>query len=201
MGLWDTVLSTHTGSYQLRIPDIFTYVAHAVALNEYRGGAIAFPQESIRGVPASNDRTRIERGFLGAHSDIGGGFPERELSKVVLAWMVDQARQAGVRMRSLDPADTIVSAQAEIHDKSSNLLTGQPTTSSEDRTVRYMDGTRARQRQATGTIMEYRDTEPFIRYKPNPTTRDYVSGTVDMQAYLAWLNQHGYNINLRVEGL
>ena len=78
MGLFDTVLSTHTGSYALGIPDEFAHVSQAVALNEYRGNLVAFPVESIlqgqfSPVPVPG-QTRIEMGFLGSHSDIGGGF-------------------------------------------------------------------------------------------------------------------------------
>jgi RHS repeat-associated protein len=202
MGLFDTVLSKHAGSYQLRIPDAFQYVAQAVALNEYRGGLVNFPSESILGVPASNDRTRIERGFLGSHSDIGGGFPDQDLAKVALVWMVDQAKAAGVKMDDRPSLHTII-ANPVLHDKSANLLFGAadggPTASSEDRDVRYADGTVVKQRKATTGLMTYADTAPFITYKPNPNRFDNISGTVDAKAYIQWLNDHGYNINMAVQ--
>ena len=200
MGLFDTVLSTHTGSYQLRVPDAFQFVAHAVALNEYRGGAVAFPSESILGVPASTERTRVERGFLGGHSDIGGSFPEGDLAKVALTWMVSQAKDAGVQMR--DPV-TSVSGNPVLHDKSTNLLFGSPkggpTETSEDRQFRYMDGQTSLQRQAIVGGMRWADTREFISYKAGPNNNDSIAGTVDMKAYLAWLNKHGYDINIAVE--
>jgi hypothetical protein len=40
------------------------------------------------------------------------------------------------------------------------------------------------------------DTLQFINYKANPNTRDEIAGTVDMQRYLQWLNDHGYNIHM-----
>jgi len=123
MGLFDTVLSTHTGEYQLSIPDTFTYVAQAMALNEYRGGAVAFPMESIRGAPTPINATRIERGFLGAHSDIGGGYPDGNLAKVALNWMVEQANLAGVKMGDESTLHTMI-ANPVIHDASSNLISG-----------------------------------------------------------------------------
>ena len=123
MGLFDTVLSTHTGEYQLSIPDTFTYVAQAMALNEYRGGAVAFPMESIRGAPTPINATRIERGFLGAHSDIGGGYPDGNLAKVALNWMVGQANLAGVKMGDESTLHTMI-ANPVIHDASSNLISG-----------------------------------------------------------------------------
>lgn len=38
--------------------------------------------------------------FPGVHSDIGGGYPEKEsaLSKIALAWMIEEARAAGLRI-------------------------------------------------------------------------------------------------------
>jgi RHS repeat-associated protein len=202
MGLFDTVLSTHVGSYQLRIPDAFEYVAQAVALNEYRGGTVAFPSESIMGVQASNDRTRIERGFLGSHSDIGGSFPEGDLAKVAMVWMVDQAIAAGVKMNDAPSLHSII-ANPVLHDKSSNLLsgaaTGGPTASSEDRDVRFMDGSTAKQRQANISGMRWADTTQFIAYKADPNTSDSISAKVDMSAYLQWLNDHGYGIRMTVQ--
>ena len=199
MGLFDTVLSTHTGSYQLQIPVAFKYVAHAVALNEYRGGLVAFPSESILGLPAPSGSTRIERGFLGAHSDIGGGFPDQDLAKVALVWMGDQAKAAGVTMNDAPSLHTII-ANPVLHDKSSNLLSGAPgggpTETSEDRDVRYSDGTAVKQRKATAGLMTYADTVPFISYKPDPNALDNISGTVDAKAYIQWLNSHGYDINM-----
>jgi hypothetical protein len=42
-------------------------------------------------------KIRVERGFLGAHSDIGGGYTEGDLPHVSLMWMIDQAEKAGVK--------------------------------------------------------------------------------------------------------
>ncbi|NMG03989.1 RHS repeat-associated core domain-containing protein, partial [Azoarcus taiwanensis] len=202
LGLWDTVLSTNLSgyAYNLAIPDEFAYVAQAAALNEYRGGVVAFPAESILRAPAPQGTTRIERGFLGAHSDIGGGFPDGDLAKVALVWMVDQAKAAGVNMD--EPNRTII-ANPVIHDKSSNLLsgapTGGPTAWSEDRDVRYADSSVVKQRQTTDQGMTYADTVPFITYDPNPNTANNISGTVDMEGYLNWLNANGYNINMTVQ--
>jgi RHS repeat-associated protein len=145
MGLFDTVLSTHTGDYQLGVPDAYLYVVHATALNEYRGSAIEFPSESIRGAPAPANTTRIERGFLGAHSDIGGGYPEGNLAAVALSWMVGQAKLAGVNMLNSALLQTTI-ANPVFHDASSNLIhgadTGGPTATSEDRDVRYRNARR-----------------------------------------------------------
>jgi RHS repeat-associated protein len=199
MGLFDTVLSTHLGDYQLRVPDAFKFVAQAMALNEYRGGTVAFPMESIRGAPTPQNATRIERGFLGAHSDIGGGYLDGDLAKVALVWMVDQAHLANLKIG--EPQRNII-ANPVLHDKSSNLIRGAdaggPTTTSEDRDVRYLNGSVEKQRKTTLGVMSYTDTLQFIKYNPNPNTRDEIAGSVDMKSYLQWLNDHGYDIHMTV---
>ena len=216
IGLWDTVLSTNLSgtSYNFAIPQPFRYVAQAVALNEYRGdifhpyGSIgAFPAESIlpgqfSSTPTPGE-TRVEMGFIGAHADIGGGFPvgENQLPQVTLSWMVQQARNAGVTMD--DPSSTII-ANPVIHDKSDSILSGVPASRAEDRQVRYADGSTTSQRQmvASGNSMGYADTQQFISYLPTDDSRreKFVTGAVDMKAYLDWLRDHGYDLgNLEVQ--
>jgi RHS repeat-associated protein len=228
MGLFDTVLSTNRSdhAYALRIPENFTYVAQAVALNEYRGETMrdlpkstgAFPLESIMPSPASSTaiggKTRIELGFIGAHADIGGGFgaTESDLARVALNWMVQQAKAAGLKMT--EPRSDII-AQPVIHDKSDNQYCtsgpGCPIPKGEDRQVTYGNGTSTTQRQMVlPKGMNHSDTARFIRYLPpqwdaeGKITRtpgdNSVTGTVDMKRYLEWLRGHGYDLgNLQVQ--
>lgn len=65
--------------------------------------------------------------------------------------------------------------------------------------VRYQGGTSVEQRQAVVDGMSYPDTTQYITYKSNPNTFDDISGTVNAQAYLNWLNDHGYSINMTVQ--
>ncbi|MES9971367.1 MAG: DUF2235 domain-containing protein, partial [Candidatus Thiodiazotropha sp.] len=102
VGLFDTVphfgVSQGNDLQQLRlgIPSSTDYAAHAVAVNEHRAD---FAGVSIHDSPSTaNSVTRIERGFIGAHSDIGGGYAEGDLSDVAFMWMVQQAERAGVVM-------------------------------------------------------------------------------------------------------
>jgi RHS repeat-associated protein len=240
MGLWDTVLSDNWSgtSYSFNIVPDFRYVAQAVALNEFRDHTLplgrakpwdthswgGFPLESIMGGAVPAGQTRIERGFIGAHADIGGGFgpDENQLAQVALVWMVDQAKAAGVSMK--EPPNTII-ANPIIHDKSDAIRFGSPkagspfvndstwnndydipTTSipgsgAEDREVRYLDGSKTTQREMTGTGMTFADTEQFITYTERSdlpkNTFGYTTnqtGTVDMQGYLNWLNANGYGL-------
>ncbi|MDP2198847.1 MAG: RHS repeat-associated core domain-containing protein, partial [Sulfurimicrobium sp.] len=159
MGLWDTVLSTNRSgtAYNMAISSQFSYVAQAVALNEYRSAPAGtdafwtaptnfrfwddtrihlngdnhyggFPLQSIGASSNAVGRVRIERGFIGAHADIGGGYGANEngLSTVALSWMVWQAQIAGVRMNtgqiSIDMNNPVV------HDQSNLIRFGDPRT-------------------------------------------------------------------------
>ena len=219
LGLWDTVLSTNNGpAYNLGIPEQFAHVAHAVALNEFRGQTGrwvsgswlgAFPLESIEGGPATEGKVRIERGFLGSHSDIGGGYgaTENQLAQVALEWMIKQAVTAGV---AIDDAPRTIIANPIVHDKSNNQnqLNGRPT--GEDRDVHYRDGRVVKQRQMVLHGLKFSDTEQFITYRPSvadengnlvrTTVPGAGTGTVDMAGYLAWLRNNGYDLNLTVQG-
>ncbi|MFU2486773.1 RHS repeat-associated core domain-containing protein [Thauera sp. WH-1] len=228
MGLFDTVLSTNLSgsSYSLAVPEEFAYVAHAIALNEYRGSGIrlvpgaqgAFPLESILASPdgesTSSGHVRIERGFVGSHADIGGGFPgeHNQLAEVALRWMVEQAKTSGVRM--IDQPASSVPAGAHLHDKSNNQhCPSGPECHpalAEDREVRYLNGDSTAQREMTSASgMTYSDTAAFITYLPPPpvdgphviaSRPDDIVGTVDMHSYLAWLGAHGYTLgNLHID--
>jgi RHS repeat-associated protein len=242
MGLWDTVISTDWGGqwmkrdgYDMDIPDQFRHVAQAVALNEYRQGNPlnypnrnplpwdqhwgGFPLESIGASSNTPGKVRIERGFLGAHADIGGGYAEGEnqLSFVALNWMVTQATLAGVAMQSASPLPT---GSAALHDKSNAMQVGDPrlrppipsptsTTTTyyraEDREVRgAVRGNTQRTMGFNNNSMTNADTHQFIAYRPrtldqrgqgtatDASTFDQKTGTVDLKGYVDWLREHGY---------
>jgi hypothetical protein len=224
MGLFDSVLSTNKSghSYQLGIPPEFKYVAQAAALNEYRGDASfkqwgetrinlpghehwgAFPLESIGGNAKTATQTRVEMGFIGAHSDIGGGYAANELSVVALNWMIGQAQIAGVkfnpsRFEKLPEADPV------IHDQSAVILVGNPTGIDHITVPGTVFGTntyaledRAVHGAASGTTqrtmgfgaalpggdrsMVNADTHAFIHYADRPT-----GATLDPAALPAWI--------------
>ena len=159
---------------------------------------------------------RVERGFIGAHADIGGGYAEGEnqLSFVALSWMVAQAQQAGVKMRA--PV-AIQTSNVVIHDQSSAILVGNPVVTPqttirvgratqivriEDREVRgAVSGNTERTMGFNNNSMTNADTHSFINYTPRPANsqpRDMAAltgnrtGTVDVERYVAWLRSNGY---------
>ena len=110
MGLWDTVPSYGTSldndvrelsklGKSLSIPSSFKKVVHAVAVNEHRAhfhGRSIFDNQT-QATKFANSANRVERGFLGAHSDIGGGYKEGDLSDVSLMWVIQEAKKASIK--------------------------------------------------------------------------------------------------------
>ena len=98
IGLFDTVGSfgwagNHINlGYRLRLPTNLPIgrAVHAVALNETRK---KFPVTDVQGA------TQV--GFIGVHSDIGGGYANGGLSNIPLLWMLGQARGAGLEFSSV----------------------------------------------------------------------------------------------------
>jgi uncharacterized protein (DUF2235 family) len=100
VGVWDTVSSVGWIENPLRLP----YTAnnpdiqigrHAIAIDERR----AFFRPNLwRPTAPGGPRDIKQVWFPGAHSDVGGGYPETEssLSKVALEWMLREAASAGL---------------------------------------------------------------------------------------------------------
>lgn len=89
---------------EVNVDNTFKSVVHAVAMNENR---YQFSRRSIyddhvdatlnNNMTNSNGNFRLEKGFLGAHSDIGGGYAEGDLSNAALMWIIKHAKEAGIK--------------------------------------------------------------------------------------------------------
>lgn len=202
MGLFDTVASTNISSLNLAIPDAVRYAAHAVAVNEHRS---TLPGESIERLSdVGFGSNRIERGFIGAHSDVGGAYDCRpgsancneaargDLSDVALNWMWQQAVAAGVPMNELRAEQQTVSNPV-LHDESrvspwKNLQLGRT-----DRSF-YYGAQSVPQRQAQLLGMTTTQSETYITRRAQPN--DNVVGDVNMATYRQWLQS---NLNLNIQ--
>lgn len=205
MGLWDTVphlgyFNEDEARYDFSIDASVPYVAHAVALNEHRGGLISFDGVSILLAPATTSGgNRIEMGFIGSHADIGGGYGTGDMSDVALMWMIEQARRQGVAFENEKIKDNgwnVVSSPI-IHDKSGNKIDPPNFSPAGDRDIAYGNGTSVKQGKA---IVGGNDTA-WARSQVNyysawcgPSDSPAV-GLVDMQKYNDWLVGQGINIS------
>lgn len=195
MGLFDTVaqfnvLGAGNAAFDLSIAPAWKWVAHAVALHEHRW---LFPLTSARGTQMGGNV--IERAFVGAHADIGGGYLTREaspgstpgdLSQVTLAWMHWQAKAAGVPL-GVGPAAASVTRPI-VHDERAVFAR---TVQRGDRRVNQPDGRLWVNYQDHAPAMGAevrRDVESLLaRSSPLlPQAPDAV-GWVDMPRYTKWL--------------
>lgn len=100
MGLWDTVPAfgltqdndmENANEYKMNL-DVsssqFQTIVHAISANENRAEfarrfiyANESQANSDNGIEQSDGKYRLEKGFLGTHSDIGGGYESGDLSK------------------------------------------------------------------------------------------------------------------------
>ncbi|TAH48574.1 MAG: hypothetical protein EYC67_05055, partial [Betaproteobacteria bacterium] len=205
LGLFDTVLSQQiNGTLSLGIPaSQIGQVAHAVAANEHRA---LFPLESAES--SYGDRglgtNVIERGFVGAHADIGGGYTVEDggdLSDVALNWMHQQAVAAGVPMAPLRAEQRAITRPI-VHDESRVWPWNVPPFSggTDDREVRYPDQVQ-QQRNADFEGMNHAESLAYLITDPveTPPPNHYQDGTaptpaasnriglVDIARYQEWL--------------
>jgi hypothetical protein len=204
MGLWDTVphlgyFNEDEARYDFSIDQSVPYVAHAVALNEHRGGIVSFDALSILPKPATTSGgDHIEMGFIGSHADIGGGYGTGDLSDVALMWMIEQARGRGVGFgnKIIEESGWDLISSPIIHDKSGNKLDPPTLSSSGDRDFSYGNGTSVKQAKA---VVDGNDTawaRSQVSYYSawcGPSDSPAV-GLVDMQMYNDWIAGQGINV-------
>jgi RHS repeat-associated protein len=252
MGLFDTVLGADVGlgdAYRMGIPTAFSYVAQAVALNEYRSQPYpgsrnilangifwsatrfrlpedlhygGFALDSIGASSTTPGRVRIERGFVGAHADIGGGYRAgtNQLSYVALNWMVAQAKIAGMQVNDVIDIDM---NNPVVHDQSNAIRVGNPTKTPqftvgqgpaaktyavEDREVySAVSGNTQRTQGFNNSSLTNAGTHGFISYaERDPGYTGFLidepgnpgrqlrndTGRVNMPLYVDWLRKNGY---------
>lgn len=127
IGVWDTVGAIGTPFDGLREllsryirpiwfadntlgPEV-SRACHALALDEERR---TFHPELWNEQDGKDERIK-QVWFAGAHSNVGGGYPKHGMSLVSLDWMMNEARQAGLRFikKDLD----FISEHQDVHDK------------------------------------------------------------------------------------
>lgn len=70
---------------------------HALAIDEKRA---AFAPALWHQQPGADGQELKQVWFTGAHCDVGGGYPDASLSDIALLWMVERAREYGLKFVS-----------------------------------------------------------------------------------------------------
>ena len=76
-----------------KLSDSVRRARHALSLDEEREAFLPLPWDEV----GSDRPERIRQvWFAGVHSDVGGGYADDALSSIALAWMLDEAKAAGL---------------------------------------------------------------------------------------------------------
>ncbi len=101
VGVWDTVgamgIPEFIGDGQKY--DAFRFADSRLSEKVARGfHAVALDERRTPFIPTLWDKANnvVQVLFPGAHSDVGGGYPEHQLSDIALCWMIDQLTKEGV---------------------------------------------------------------------------------------------------------
>lgn len=188
MGLFDTVaqfgiLGSQNQRYDLSIAPEWAWVAHAVALNEYRQ---LYPLYDL-----PTGERRVQAGFIGNHGTMGGGqsytdteTPQGDLHKVPLAWMLWQASALELSF-SIETPERIEAPV--LHDARPALLRRLST----DRHVQDEQSSAPQWLHPDIGQPVRQEVETFIeRYHDWQQRRTHDVGTVRLSDYYQWLDKH-----------
>ncbi|MCA9635721.1 MAG: DUF2235 domain-containing protein [Myxococcales bacterium] len=95
-GLWS---ADHYLFHDTRLSGIVEHAYHALSIDEHRREY----EPSLWEYEPTSTQTVEQVWFVGAHSDVGGGYPRQPLADLSLAWMQGKALLGG-RGLALDPA-------------------------------------------------------------------------------------------------
>lgn len=111
IGVWDTVgalgiplsggrllnlLNRRWQFHDTQLTSTVKAAYQALAVDEHRK---AFVPAVWQPSPAADGQVREQVWFAGAHSDVGGGYPEQGLSGLTLRWMTDRAEECGLAFK------------------------------------------------------------------------------------------------------
>jgi len=104
IGVWDTVgnignpfsgasrISRRLAYHDMRLHDTIDIALHALSIDEMRGPFRPTFFTLPEGATLAAHQHVEQRWFAGTHADIGGGWPESELSDIALLWMAERVR-------------------------------------------------------------------------------------------------------------
>jgi uncharacterized protein (DUF2235 family) len=131
LGVWDTVGALGLPLDLLRQFNLKFYEFHDTALsriveNAFHAVAVDEHRKAydvcLWTPSAAPQQTLEQRWFLGAHSNVGGGYADRRLSDITLQWMRDKAHALGLGLAAINVAPT--NYQAPIVDSYAEFMNG-----------------------------------------------------------------------------
>lgn len=133
IGVWDTVgalgipgtLVSERGLYSwhdTQLSKIVERAYQAMALDEHRAAYDAVLWTSADGLQKPQQLEVEQRWFIGAHANVGGGYGDDPLAELPLAWMLEKAAKAGLKVVQHKPSAN--AWQTRPHDSFSSFLGG-----------------------------------------------------------------------------
>ncbi len=131
IGVWDTVGAlgiplSHVPFgreyfqwHDTELSKIVDYAYHAVALDEHRKDYMATMWTKIK----PQNKEVEQRWFIGAHADVGGGYPNDPLSNIPCEWIASKAQKCGLRFKK-EIKSGENDYKASIHDSYSEFMFG-----------------------------------------------------------------------------
>ena len=82
-------------------------ICHAVALDDERHTfhPVLFDESGAAPAASTRDEAVTQVWFAGAHSNVGGGYPDDSLARVPLRWMASEAVEQGLRLHAFVTAE------------------------------------------------------------------------------------------------
>jgi uncharacterized protein (DUF2235 family) len=184
VGVWDTVgaLGVPLKSFQwfnrhyyefhdTELSGIVENGFHALAIDEHREN-----YQATLWAPRQKPAQRIEQAwFVGAHSNVGGGYKERALSDVTLKWMVERVgKHTGLAFDAAKLPGAATSVGAPIVDSYAKFLRGVYKTVSE-RYLRPIGVTTFGAERVDPSVVERWRNDPH--YRPKNDVGDHAENT------------------------
>lgn len=134
LGVWDTVGALGVplwvfakflnpqkyGFHDTKLSGIVEHACHAVAIDEHREDyAVTLWDKKPE---HHDDQIMRQCWFAGAHADVGGGYRDRSLADITLAWMKEGAKRAGLGFLEGASADNREGCFGTIHDSYQEFL-------------------------------------------------------------------------------
>ncbi len=131
IGVWDTVGAlgiplSHVPFgrdyfqwHDTELSKIVDYAYHAVALDEHRKDYMATMWTKTK----PQNKEVEQRWFIGAHADVGGGYPNDPLSNIPCRWIASKAKKCGLKFK-IDIKENENDYKAPIHNSYEEFMFG-----------------------------------------------------------------------------
>lgn len=117
--LFDRIPLLKNKFHDLRLSDSVENACHALAIDDERKTF----HPTLWDMKISDKQTMKQVWFCGMHTDVGGGYPEPELSDIALEWMVQMAEKHGLRIFPRHKIEVAGDADGKMHDSRGGTFT------------------------------------------------------------------------------